>query len=116
VGKAMLAHDVDATEALLTRGLAPRTPNTIVDAAPFPAELRRTREQGIAISDQEARAQLSCVAIALLDQTRRPVAALAISGSTRGFDVRQQVVLLRGVAAEAERRIRYAAHAERRAS
>jgi DNA-binding IclR family transcriptional regulator len=116
MGKAMLAHDVDATEALLARGLAPRTPNTIVDASEFRHELRRTRERGIAINDQEARAQLSCVAIALLDEARRPVAALAISGPTSGFDVRRQAALLRSVAAEAERRIRYAAHVGQRAS
>jgi IclR family KDG regulon transcriptional repressor len=114
MGKAMLAHDVDATEALLARGLTARTPKTITERSEFRNELRRTRERGIAVSDQEARANLSCVAIALLDEARRPVAALAISAPTSGFDVRRHAALLRSISAEAERLVRYAANAERR--
>ena len=108
MGKAMLAHSVDAAEALVVRGLPARTPNTIVSPTDFRSELRRVCEAGIAISEQESRIGLTCVATALLDDTRRPLAALAISGPSRGFNIRHNVALLRSVTAEAERLVRAA--------
>jgi IclR family transcriptional regulator, KDG regulon repressor len=112
MGKAMLAHNPDAAGALLARGLTAHTPRTIVSNAEFRAELRRVREGGIAVSDQEARAGLTCVAIPLLDAAKRPTAALAIAGPSRGFDVRQHAATLRSVAAEAERLVRLATRVE----
>ena len=114
MGKAMLAHSVDAAEALVARGLPTRTPKTIVSRTDFRAELRRVRERGIAVAEQESRIGLTCVATALLDDARRPVAALALSGPSQGFDIRHNMTLLRSVTAEAERLVRAASVAERR--
>jgi DNA-binding IclR family transcriptional regulator len=114
MGKAMLAHEPDAADALIAHGLAARTARSITAPHRFRAELQRVRETGIAISDQEARPNLSCVAIPLRDQARRPVAALSISGPSRGFDSHRNTLMLRAVAAEAERLIRPAAPVERR--
>lgn len=114
MGKAMLAHDADAVEALLRRGLIARTQHSITAPHLFRAELQRTRDTGIAINDQEARLNLSCVAIPLRDDARRPLASLSISGPSRGFDGHRNIALLRAVAAEAERLIRSAAVADRR--
>jgi DNA-binding IclR family transcriptional regulator len=116
MGKALLAHDLDAAEAVLTRGLPARTPRTIVSAAEFRVGLGRIRECGLAVNEQESRNGLTCVAIALLDDTKRPLAALALGGPSRGFDVRQHAALLRSVRAEAERLIRAANLIERRAT
>lgn len=108
MGKALLVHDPDATDALLTRGLIARTPRSIVSPHQFRAELRRTRDAGIAAADQEARLNLSCVAVALRDAARRPVVALSISGPTQGFDTSRNAALLRTVSAEAEQLLRRA--------
>jgi IclR family KDG regulon transcriptional repressor len=105
MGKAMLAHDPVAADALIARGLTARTPRSITAPQRFRAELQHVRETGIATSDQEARPNLSCVAIPLRDQARRPVAALSISGPSRGFDGHRNTLMLRAVAAEAERLI-----------
>jgi DNA-binding IclR family transcriptional regulator len=114
LGKAMLAHDPDATEELLAAGLTARTPRTITDSRQFRLELRRTRERGIAVGDREALPNLTCVAIALMDDANRPTAALAISGPSNGFDIGSHAALLRCIAAEAQRLIRFAVPAQRR--
>jgi DNA-binding IclR family transcriptional regulator len=106
MGKAMLAHNVDAAEAVVARGLPARTSNTIVSPTDFRAELQRIRGGEIAISDQESRIGLTCVAAPLLDESRRPVAALAIGGPSIGFNMPQNIALLRSVVAEADRLIR----------
>jgi DNA-binding IclR family transcriptional regulator len=113
MGKALLAHDPDATDAVLARGLIARTPRSIIAPLQFRAELRRTRDTGIATSDQEARPNLSCVAVALRDTARRPVAALSISGPSLGFDAPRNTALLRTVSAEAEQLLRRASVSER---
>ncbi len=113
MGKAILAHDPDATDALLTRRLIARTPRSIVAPQQFRAELRRTRDTGIATNEQEARAGLSCVAVVLRDTARRPIAALSISGPSQGFDTPRNIALLRGVTAEAEQLLRRAYVSER---
>ncbi len=114
MGKALLAYDPDAAEALLGRGLAARTPRSITAPHNFRAELRRARDTGIAASDQEARPNLSCVAVALRDTARRPIAALAISGPSQGFDAARNAMLLRVVSVEAEQLLRRAHVFERR--
>jgi hypothetical protein len=88
--------------------IATPTPNTIVNDEAFRAELRRTRDYGIAINRQEARAHLSCVGVAMLDEAGRPIVALAISGTTQAFDIRRQAHLLRSIAADAQRMARQA--------
>ena len=113
MGKAILAHDPDATDALLRRGLTARTPRSIVSPHEFRIELRRTRETGIATAEQEARPNLSCVAAVLRDTARRPVAALAISGPSQGFDAPRNAAILRSVSAEAEQLLRRSHLSER---
>jgi IclR family transcriptional regulator, KDG regulon repressor len=113
MGKAMLAYSADAAEVLIVRGLPARTPNTIVSPTDFRAELGRIRRAGIAISEQESRIGLTCVATALRDEAGRPLAALALSGPSAGFDVRHNQTLLRSVTAEAERLVRAASVMER---
>jgi DNA-binding IclR family transcriptional regulator len=115
MGKAMLAYDPVAADALIARGLTARTPRSITTPQRFRAELQHVRETGVATSDQEARPNLTCVAIPLRDQARRPIAALSISGPSRGFDGHRNTLMLRAVAAEAERLIRPTTPAERRA-
>lgn len=112
LGKAMLAHSPEVADRVLDRGLAARTPQTITEVAEFRAELRQARERGVAISRGEARPGLSCVAVALLDEVRRPVAALSIAGQSEWFDVARNAALLRSVAAQARAVLRQAGREE----
>jgi IclR family KDG regulon transcriptional repressor len=109
LGKALLAHSPIEAERLLSAPLASRTPYTIAKGASFRRELEITRQRGIAISNQEARPNVSCIAAALLDDTDRPVAALAISAPSVGFDEEGYGALLRRVALDAQRSLRHAA-------
>jgi IclR family KDG regulon transcriptional repressor len=107
MGKALLARSPDAAEELLSNGLTALTPHTIVTADAFRADLHRIRQRGMATSNQEARPNLSCIAIALLDDAGRPMAALGMSGLSVTFDTHAQGTL-RAVAADAERALRQA--------
>jgi len=107
MGKAMLAHSPDAAEELISEELIPLTPHTIVNVDAFRADLQRTRQIGMAASRQEARPNLNCIAIALLDEIGMPMAALGLSGMSATFDANAQGQL-RVVAADAERALRQA--------
>jgi IclR family transcriptional regulator, KDG regulon repressor len=109
LGKAMLAHSLDEVERLLSGPLTSRTPHTIANRASLLRELEITRHRGIAISNQEARVNVTCVAVALLDDEDRPIAALAISAPSAGFDEEGYGGLLRRVAVGAQRSLRRAA-------
>ena len=107
LGKAMLAHCPDETEKLLARPLQYRTPHTIVERVAFRRELEHTRRRGLAISQQEARPDVNCVAIALLNEENRPAAALAVSTSSHEFDGQRLGLLLRRAAVDAQRLLRH---------
>ena len=98
LGKAILAHSPSQIEKLLRGKLASRTARTITNRTTFQRELEITRQRGVAISNQEARPNLSCIAVALPDDADRPVAALAISAPSAGFDEESYGPLLRRVA------------------
>jgi DNA-binding IclR family transcriptional regulator len=104
----MLAQNPEAAEAVIARGLSPRTSKTIVDERAFRRELQRVRETGMATSYGEALPQRSCVAVALRDEAGRPIAALSVGGTAGIFDCRRQADLLRSIAAEAQRAARQA--------
>ena len=63
LGKALLAATGDRFAELLIgrRGLEPVTPHTIVDPAELLEDLRRTRERGFAMDQQEAVLGVCCV-------------------------------------------------------
>jgi DNA-binding IclR family transcriptional regulator len=80
-GKMFLAMMSPARRArLLTTLVLDRyTPNTIVDPAGLEAEIGLIRRQGYALDDEEFLSGLFCVAVPIIDKTRREcVAALAL--------------------------------------
>jgi PcaR/PcaU/PobR family beta-ketoadipate pathway transcriptional regulator len=81
LGRAMLAFmPEDESEAILDRSeLQPLTGHTIVDRKRLTAELRRIREQGYALNDQEVANGLRGVAAPVLTDSGRPLAAINIS-------------------------------------
>jgi len=79
LGKVLLAAlpDEEVERFILDGELVPLTPYTITTAAAFRAELRRVRQQGYAVDDREHQANMRCIAVPVLDQDGRAVAALS---------------------------------------
>lgn len=81
VGRAYLAYAEDAAvEAVIERGLTPRTERTITDPTAFRAELATVRSRGYAVDDVENERDIRCVAAPIFDHAGAVVAALSISG------------------------------------
>lgn len=80
-GKLFLALMPPARRARLlgTLPLDRHTPNTLTDPAALEAELRLIRRQGYAFDDEEFLSGLFCIAVPIIDGTRREcIAALAL--------------------------------------
>jgi DNA-binding IclR family transcriptional regulator len=82
VGKAILAELADAEVNAIVRrsGLKRITPHTITTAAGLKTELKGIRELGYAIDNEENEEGVRCVGVAVRDHSRRPVAAISVSG------------------------------------
>jgi DNA-binding IclR family transcriptional regulator len=79
-----------------SRELDPFTANTIVTEETLFDNLRRVREQGYAISDQDVTVGIGAVAVPVFDQRRQVCASLSISGprdAVLGESRRQMVEL-----------------------
>ncbi len=83
MGRVLLAgHDDDwVVEFLGSADLRPLTPYTCTDPAALHAELRRVRDQGFALVDQELEEGLRSIAVPLRDPSGRVVAAMNVSAS-----------------------------------
>ncbi len=81
-GKALLAFsEPEQAEALLqTMELRRFTPRTIVSLPKLRQELKRIRESGFAIDDQENTPGIRCVAAPIFNRAGRLVAALSLTG------------------------------------
>lgn len=81
VGKALIAHSPrSVVEAVLRRGLEPRTRYTIVRPPVFLRELDAIRGTGTALDREEMELGLECVAAPVLNDRGRAVAAISVSG------------------------------------
>jgi len=82
VGKAILARlpDVEREKIICGFAFEPRTQNTIVTKDALRQELQRILRDGYAVDREELEYGLICVAVAVLDRTGRPVAAISCSG------------------------------------
>lgn len=81
LGKCLLAHWPKAeVESILRRGpLKALTPRTLRDRVRFFEELRRVREQGYAVDDQEDSHGIRCIGAPIFGADGSVVAALSIS-------------------------------------
>lgn len=80
-GKAFLAFlPDDQVQSILKRGMRKYTECTITSIPEILKELRRTRERGFAISEQEFEQGINAVAAPILDANQSPLAAMAIVG------------------------------------
>lgn len=88
VGKVLLAYlPDDRVETIIrAKGLKRFTPNTITERDALRAELRRIRERGYALDNEEIEIGLKCVAAPISDGSGTVIGALSISGPTFRFD------------------------------
>lgn len=83
VGKVLLAYsEEEEVNKYVERGLFALTRNTITDPMVLRAELKRVRDQGYAVDNEEALIGVSCVAAPIRDQSQGVVAALSLSGAS----------------------------------
>ncbi len=82
LGKAILAFlpRPQVAEFVRTYGLRSYTRNTITRLSLLESELRRTRELGYAVDDEEREDGLRCIGAPVRDHTGRVVAAISIAG------------------------------------
>ncbi len=87
VGKCFLAFFDDISLARYLRGhtLVARTPRTITRLAELKAELRRIRQTGLAVSDEERVVGASAVAAPVLSPDGTPIAALVVGAPSARF-------------------------------
>ena len=84
----LLAHlpDEQVEGIVQAKGLKRFTPNTITDRRALRAELRRIRERGYAMDDEEIEIGLKCVAAPIQDASGIVIGALSISGPAFRFE------------------------------
>ncbi|TDC50112.1 IclR family transcriptional regulator [Jiangella ureilytica] len=81
VGRAYLAFaDEAAVDAVVARGLAPRTGRTVTDPAEFRAGLKTIRERRYAVDDIENEPDIRCVAAPVFDHDGAVTAAVSVAG------------------------------------
>lgn len=84
LGKALVAFDDDALDAVVTAEMPRRTANTITEPSSFHRELTQIRKAGIAFDRGEAHDGLVCVA-APIRKDGRAIAAVSVTGPSSGM-------------------------------
>jgi IclR family acetate operon transcriptional repressor len=80
IGKAILAWQPEReVRGFLRIGLAPATARSITEGSHLLAQLASVRRHGFAVDDEENTVGLRCVAAAVHDEYRRPVAAVSVA-------------------------------------
>lgn len=81
LGKVLLAHmpDAEVDDYVAAYGLKGLTANTITDPSIFREELRRIRDQGYALDNEEMAPGLRCIGAPVTDHTGRPFATVSLS-------------------------------------
>lgn len=84
VGKAILANMPisEVNKKWETSIIEKKTPNTITDLDKFIEELKLVKEQGYAVDKEENELGVTCLGTAIFDYTKKPRAAISISGPT----------------------------------
>ncbi len=91
LGKAHLAWmPFDEVRRLMREAGMPRvTPHTIVTISDLKTDLERTRTRGYALDREESMLGAFCVAVPILNEDHKPVAAMSVAGPQVRFNERQ---------------------------
>ncbi|MFE2287829.1 IclR family transcriptional regulator [Streptomyces sp. NPDC059443] len=84
VGKAVLAHlpPQEAEGIVGATGMPPLTRRTLTERARLAEELRRVRERGYAVDDEESESSVRCLGVAVFDRDGVPVGGVSLSTVT----------------------------------
>ena len=118
LGKALLAglEPAEVERRLAGVALERFTPHTLTDLAALKEELRRTRQRGYALDNEEYTRGVQCIAVPVRDHTGKVVAAMSVSVPKVRFDVarrRRALPILLDAAGALSRALGYARNAER---
>ncbi|WP_018349983.1 IclR family transcriptional regulator [Longispora albida] len=106
-GKALLAFDPQAAERFLSAPkLTGYTPSTITSPVKLASELRRIREEGIAVTRAEYHPGVHAVAAPVLDSRRRVFAAVGVAGPAERVRTPAVSSAVRAAAASISRELR----------
>ena len=112
-GKAVLAYmPEESIGQMLSEPIPAMTPSTITDPAKLRAELKRTRQRGYSIDDQEVVMGVYCVSVPMLDRTGKPIGAMSITGPSvkkPGRDIEPLVAMLNEACGYVSKRMGYGA-------
>lgn len=96
LGKVLLAYTPweEVRRNIEHNGWRPCTQRSIQDFDRLQTELERVREQGFSVDDEERAAGISCIGVPIRDHSGHVIAALSVSGTTKGLtpNVRSQVL------------------------
>jgi DNA-binding IclR family transcriptional regulator len=88
LGKVMLADmpEAEALRLIKVKGMPRLTTHSLVTKAGLLTELRRVRERGFAVDDQENEEEGRCIGAPIRDRAGRALAALSVSGPVFRMD------------------------------
>lgn len=112
IGKAVLANlkEGDIRYILDTQPREALTRYTITDIPKLMEELRKIRENGYAMDQEEVEIGLRCIAVPIFDFQKKPVAAISISSTAARMedtDSRQAAARLRRIALDISGKLGY---------
>lgn len=92
LGKALIAFlDKDEREKIYKKiGFPKLTKNTITDKELFEKEVKKVRQQGFAIDDEENEYDIRCIAAPIRDYSGTVISAISISGPSYRFDIERR--------------------------
>ena len=96
-GKAILAYSDDAFIEMYKNETEYKRPtvNSIADAAELEKALQKVRLNGYAMDEEEAEIGLTCLAVPIIDEQGKAIAAISVSGpTTRILAAKDQTVVL----------------------
>ncbi len=109
LGKAILScMEPEQTEKVITEGLKPFTPYTIVDADRFRSEIEQVRQMGYSVDNMEHEYGIKCVGVPIHNGEGIAVGALSLSGPSLRFSddkIKEYAALLKSCAKQLQERI-----------
>jgi IclR family acetate operon transcriptional repressor len=88
VGKAILAfQEEEIINAVIAKGLSPRTKKTIIEKDSLLHELTKIKNQGFAIDDEEAEEGIRCIGAPIFDHTGKTIAGVSVAAAATRWDI-----------------------------